>query len=180
MKKLSKSKKARGEPAPPPSRHISAKEVRYMSRSDWKKPQKKADSGKRYDKQLATSRNKLMFNLRLMACIYIFLIVFNVASPLYLSGALAYKSFFQKVICVVHTYNILSAWGWFKHKFATVWWILVRAVEVLFYIFIRPERISWYFLGVLVILDFLFLIVFWYDTTKYEEVDKPVAEGMEM
>lgn len=176
MKKLNKSKKGKGRQAAaaaPPSKHISANEVRYMSQAQ-KKPMKVRESVKEYDKQLATSRNKLLLNLRVLSGVSIFLLVFNIASPLYLSGAMAFKSFFQKVICVIQVYNIFSAWGWFNHKVALAWWFFARFTELTFYVVIRPGTINWTCYWILVILDILFLMIFVYDTRFYEEVDRPM------
>ena len=180
---MKKSKKEKQQTAPPPSRHISAKDVRYMVQAQKPKAaerKKEQISKKQFDKQLKTARNKLLFNLRVMAGLYAFILVFNVAAPFYVSMEMAWKNFFQIAICVIHTYNILSAWGYFKHKFATVWLLSFRFVEAIYYYFIRPGRLYWPVFGILVAMDILFLIIFTYDNAKYEEIDKPLEEGMDV
>ena len=128
-------------------------------------------SSKKYNKY----ERAILFNLTLIKCVFIVIVLFNMFLPLYYPARLGITSVFQWIVVAVHLYGMLNGVGVFiKQNIPIVQIVIVRILETLWYVFMPWASFNWAPYAIVLFLDVVFIFILLMDkaTYKYEKVSR--------
>lgn len=121
-------------------------------------------------------RRTILFNLKLIAFVYMLIVACNLILPVYINNKFGLYSLFQWIIIFIDTYALLVAFGMFDQSVPMLQMFFTRLFQIGLHSFILKSHIEWKFFTIVMVLDVVFIALMVMDRASYEYEREEVEE----